>query len=266
MLSVNHHQKECEHANGFFECNSEYTEYKTRMLSAARASDAPPLLPVGFMQALTWAKKKRVESNCPLAQGAATEAGREISEKLQNDLTASSSPEYVIPFLDNPPNIRTMNFHVPSSTVGPHQFKLPSEEVIDSNLVRHKRRKGNSDLNNESTTTTTTPVIEIDRSSSQAGRQQRAKSMMQKMNIEANQIEKGRRRCPVCLVQWTRQFENFPPHMQLPVLTQVEGDKVFCPFADDHKIYQQIMAGKKLTRKLKEQRKYQKRKDKKEQK
>ncbi len=40
----------------FLECNSDYTEYKT-MLSTERVSDAPPLLPVGFMEALAWAKK-----------------------------------------------------------------------------------------------------------------------------------------------------------------------------------------------------------------
>ncbi len=185
--------------------------------------------------------------NHPLALGEATEASREISEKLQNDLTISSSPEYAIPlYLDNPPYVRAMNFHAPSSTVGPHQFKHRSEEVIDSKLF--DTRKGHEI---QISTTTTTHVIEIEKISLQAGWQQRAKIMMQKMNIQANQTEKGRKRCLVCLVQWTIQFVNFPPHIQLPVLTQVEGDNIFCPFANDHKMYQQIMAGKMLICKLK---------------
>ena len=172
--------------------------------------------------------------NHPLALGEATEASREISEKLQNDRTISSSPEYAIPlYLDNPPYVRAMNFHAPSSTVGPHQFKHRSKEVIDSKLF--DTRKGHEI---QISTTTTTHVIEIEKISLQAGWQQRAKIMMQKMNIEADKIEKGRRRCPVCLVRWTRQFENFPPHMQLLVSAQVEGDKVIFLFADDVRIYQ----------------------------
>ncbi len=94
------------------------------------------------------------------------------------------------------------------------------------------------------------------------GRMDQAKRTMQRMNIHADPTEKGRKRCPVCCVQWTRQFPNFPPHMRVKSENQGQACHIFCPFADDHRIYQRIIAGRKLKRSMINQRQCIKNKDK----
>ncbi len=233
------------------------------MLSAARAHDAQPLLEVGYLQEMEWVNEKRKQSCLPLAIGATTEAGQIISDKLHDALETKSQPANMIPFMQPPPHLSTLNVHVPFSVAGPHTFKTAPIEIAKTLLVQE--RKWKKSPNDEACFTTavdSSTELKSPQDSLECGRMEQAKQTMQQ-NIHADQTEKGKKHCPVCSVQWTWEFPNCcPPHMRVKSENQGQASHVFCPFADGHSIYQCIIAGRKLKRSMINQRQYIKNKDK----
>ncbi len=216
------------------EAQTKYSLYRLSEISKAKkeGKQIPPLFDVNYQVVKEWAKKMKAQSNLPLCAGATNAESSKLSDQLAAFAATSSTAEQ----LGMGESVHCSDLSVTvAAAASTTLFSSPTSGEVERGLQKMMttRKRSPDDAKKRSTKKSKkVPDEEFLR------RKNVASQMMKAHSIDADPINKSRRRCPVCF-----KYKSFC-FMGIPHVSRRSSKFDFCPLADDHSLYHDYVQNK----------------------